>query len=94
MREPIKGMSPLEMGKVVHARRMTLGLSQARLALLSGQSRATISRLERGAVIDIETGLDDAKLMALLDLVGKRLIAGARKGPHHHDSKNGNPRFD
>jgi transcriptional regulator with XRE-family HTH domain len=83
MREPIKGMSPLEIGKVVHARRTALGLSQARLALLSGLSRATISRLERGAVIDIKTGLDDAKLMALLDLVGKRLIAGASKGPHH-----------
>ncbi len=83
MREPTKGMNPLEIGKVVQARRTALGLSQARLALLSGLSRATISRLERGALKELEIGLDDAKLMALLDLVGKRLITGASKGPHH-----------
>ena len=83
MREPTKGMNSLEIGKVVHARRTALGLSQARLALMSGLSRATISRLERGTLIDLEIGLDDAKLMVLLDLLGKRLIAGASKGPHH-----------
>jgi transcriptional regulator with XRE-family HTH domain len=83
MREPTKGMNSLEIGKVVHARRTALGLSQARLALLSGLTRATISRLERGALKDLEIGLDDAKLMALLDLVERRLIAGATKGPHH-----------
>jgi transcriptional regulator with XRE-family HTH domain len=83
MREPTKGMNPLEIGKMVHARSTALGLSQARLALLSGLTRATISRLERGALKDLEIGLDDAKLMALLDLVGKRLIDGATKGPHH-----------
>jgi hypothetical protein len=83
MREPIKGMNPLEIGKVVSARRTDLGLSQARLALMIGLPRATISRLERGTLIDQEIGLDDAKLMVLLDLVGKRLIAGASKGPHN-----------
>jgi transcriptional regulator with XRE-family HTH domain len=83
MREPTKRLSPLEIGKVVHARRAALGLSQARLALLSGLTRATISRLECGALKELEIGLDDAKLMALLDLVEKRLIDGATKGPHH-----------
>jgi transcriptional regulator with XRE-family HTH domain len=69
-------MNLAEIGQLVHTRRTALGLSQARLALMSGLSRATINQLETGSLVD----LGAAKLIALLDLVGINLDAGARKG--------------
>jgi transcriptional regulator with XRE-family HTH domain len=62
----IAGMDIAEIGQLVHQRRIALGLSQARLASLSGLSRATINQLETGALVDLGV----AKLMALLDVVG------------------------
>ena len=69
-------MNLADIGQLVHARRTALGLSQARLATLSGLSRATINQLETGSLVD----LGAAKLIALLDLVGMNLDAGARTG--------------
>lgn len=65
-----------EIGLLVQQRRKALGLSQARLAALSGLSRATINQLETGSLVD----LGAAKLIALLNLVGIKLDAGAHKG--------------
>lgn len=58
-------------GQLVKRRRQALGLSQDRLAKLSGLSRATINQLETGAIVD----LGAAKLIALLDLLGVMLDA-------------------
>ncbi|MES2946934.1 MAG: helix-turn-helix domain-containing protein [Pseudomonadota bacterium] len=69
-------MNLTDIGQLVHARRRALGLSQARLATMSGLSRATINQLETGSLVD----LGAAKLIALLDLVGVHLDAGTRQG--------------
>lgn len=58
-------------GQLVKRRRQALGLSQDRLAKLSGLSRATINQLETGTIVD----LGAAKLVALLDLLGVSLDA-------------------
>ena len=70
-------MNLADIGRLVQARRHALGLSQARLAKLGGLSRATINQLETGSLVD----LGASKLIALLDLVGVDLDAGARH-PH------------
>ena len=62
-------MNLADIGQLVHARRIALGLSQARLATMSGLSRATINQLETGSLVD----LGAAKLISLLDLVGINL---------------------
>lgn len=72
-------MNLAEIGQLVQARRLALGLSQARLASMSGLSRATINQLETGSLVD----LGAAKLIALLDMVGINLDAGTRKGHKH-----------
>jgi transcriptional regulator with XRE-family HTH domain len=64
-------MNLSSIGQLVKQRRQLLGLSQARLALLSGLSRATINQLETGIILD----LGAAKLIALLDLLGLTLDA-------------------
>ena len=68
-------MNLADIGQLVHQRRQALGLSQDRLARLGGLSRATINQLESGSLVD----LGAAKLIALLDLVGLDLGAGARR---------------
>jgi transcriptional regulator with XRE-family HTH domain len=78
-RGPITGMNLADIGHLVHARRTALGLSQARLAAMSSLSRTTINQLENGALVD----LGATKLIALLDVVGINLDAGARKGNMH-----------
>ena len=72
-------MNLADIGQLVHARRTALGLSQARLATMSGLSRATINQLETGSLVD----LGAAKLIALLYLIGINLDAGTRKGHQH-----------
>ena len=67
-------MNLASIGQLVQRRRQVLGLSQARLARLSGLSRATINQLETGAIVD----LGAAKLIALLDLLGLTLDAAER----------------
>jgi len=69
-----------EIGQLVRQRRETLGLSQERLARLASLSRATISQLETGTLVDLGV----AKLSALMDIVGLQLEAGTRKS-----SRNG-----
>jgi len=66
-------------GQLVQRRRRALGLSQARLAKLSGLSRATIHQLETGTIMD----LGAAKLMLLLDLLGMKLDASERPARHN-----------
>jgi transcriptional regulator with XRE-family HTH domain len=72
-------MKLADIGQLVHERRQALGLSQARLALMSGLSRATINQLETGSLVD----LGAAKLISLLDLVGLNMDARTRKGREH-----------
>lgn len=67
-------MNLATIGQFVQQRRQVLGLSQARLARLSGLSRATINQLETGTIVD----LGAAKLIALLDLLGLTLDAAER----------------
>ena len=54
------------MGAAVRQRREALGLSQDRLAALSGLSRATINELETGAIQELAF----TRLTRVLDLVG------------------------
>jgi transcriptional regulator with XRE-family HTH domain len=68
-------MNVAEIGRLVRARRIALGLSQARLASLSGLSRATVNQLETGALVDLGV----AKLIALLNLLGLSFFADASK---------------
>lgn len=72
-------MNLSDIGQLVHTRRVALGLSQARLAAMSGLSRVTINHLENGVLVD----LGATKLIALLDLVGLDLQAGARSHSKH-----------
>ena len=72
-------MNLADIGRLVQARRHALGLSQARLAKLGGLSRATIIQLEGGSLVD----LGASKLIALLDVVGVDLDAGARHPRGH-----------
>jgi transcriptional regulator with XRE-family HTH domain len=73
-------MNLMSIGLLVHHRRQVLGLSQSRLAKLSGLSRATINQLETGALVD----LGASKLIGLLDLLGLHLDAHER--PQRHDA--------
>lgn len=66
-------MNLTNIGTLVHQRRQAIGLSQSRLAKLSGLSRATINQLETGSIHD----LGAAKLIGLLDLLGLTLQATA-----------------
>jgi transcriptional regulator with XRE-family HTH domain len=68
-------MNLVSIGQLVQQRRQALGLSQERLAKLSGLSRATINQLEVGTIRD----LGAAKLMVLLDLLGIRLDANEHR---------------
>ena len=67
-------MNLVDIGQLVHSRRKALGLSQARLAKLSGLSRATINQLETGTILDLGAN----KLIVLLDLLGVTLDASER----------------
>lgn len=67
-------MNLVSIGQLVKQRRQILGLSQARLARMSGLSRATINQLETGTIVD----LGAAKLIAMLDLLGLTLDAAQR----------------
>lgn len=67
-------MNLLSIGQLAQRRRQALGLSQARLAKLSGLSRATINQLETGTLIE----LGASRLIGLLDLLGLDLDAHAR----------------
>lgn len=64
-------MNLADMGLLVQARREALGLSQVRLARLSGLSRATINQLENGTLVDLGTH----RLLGLLHLLGMELTA-------------------
>ncbi len=75
-------MNLLSIGQLVQRRRQALGLSQARLAKLSGLSRATINQLETGTLVD----LGASKLIGLLDLLGLDLDAHER--PPRHNALN------
>ena len=51
-----------ELGNALRARRTEMGLSQARVAALSGLSRQTVNQIETGAVPDL--GLNKAERLA------------------------------
>jgi len=72
-------MNLMSIGQLVQRRRQALGLSQARLARLSGLSRSTINQLETGALVD----LGASKLIGLLDLLGLDLDAHERPPRRH-----------
>jgi transcriptional regulator with XRE-family HTH domain len=56
-------MNLRELGDLVRSRREGVGLSQERLARLSGLSRATINQLENGTLVDLGV----SKLANLMD---------------------------
>lgn len=68
-----------EIGHLVRERRGSLGLSQQRLARLSGLSRATVNQLENGTLVDLGV----SKLAHLMDLIGLQLEAGACTRARH-----------
>ena len=51
-----------ELGDALRARRTEMGLSQARVATLSGLSRQTVNQIETGAIPDL--GLNKAERLA------------------------------
>ncbi len=63
-----------EIGRTVRARREEIGLTQHRLAKLSGLSRATINQLENGTLSDLGV----VKLASLLELMSLTLNATRR----------------
>ena len=67
-------MNLREMGLLVRERRVSLGLSQERLAKLAGLSRATVVQLEAGTLVELGV----TKLAGLMDLLGLQLSAGKR----------------
>ena len=67
-------MQLTEIGDLVQARRVALGLSQERLASLARLSRVTVNQLERGTLRDLGV----TKLMGLLSLLGIEISAQAR----------------
>lgn len=63
-------MSPLhEIASAVRARRDEMGLSQEKLARLSGLSRTTVNRLEQGTIEDLSVN----RASRLLDVLGINL---------------------
>jgi transcriptional regulator with XRE-family HTH domain len=72
-------MNLREIGLKVAHRRTDLGLSQERLAKLSGLSRSTIHHLEKGSLND----LGAAKLLSLLSLLGLDVIAQEHRKKSH-----------
>lgn len=65
-----------EMASAVKARRDEMGLSQERLAQLSGLSRTTVNQLEQGSISDLSIN----RASRLLAVLGINLqLAGARR---------------
>ncbi|QWP78510.1 helix-turn-helix transcriptional regulator [Lysobacter sp. K5869] len=64
----------LELGRALRLRRSEMGLSQARVAALSGLSRQTVSQLETGSVPDL--GLNKAERLAELLGLALRVDTG------------------
>jgi transcriptional regulator with XRE-family HTH domain len=73
-------MNLRELGGLVRYRRESVGLSQERLARLSGLSRATINQLENGTLVDLGV----SKLANLMDLLGLQLEANPCKPTSRH----------
>lgn len=63
-----------ELGNALRARRTEMGLSQARVAALSGLSRQTVNQIETGAAPDL--GLNKAERLALVLGLVLRVDAG------------------
>ena len=72
-------MNLAEIGTRIRQRRDELGLSQDRLAKLTGLSRVTINQLEVGSISDLGV----SKLLSLLELLGLTLDARARPTQGH-----------
>lgn len=71
----------LELGRTLRLRRSEMGLSQARVAALSGLSRQTVSQLETGSVPDL--GLNKAERIAELLGLSLRVDTGVETKPRH-----------
>lgn len=68
-----------EFGQALRIRRTQMGLSQARVAGLSGLSRQTINQIESGSVPDI--GINKAERLASVMGLGLRVDTGQRMRP-------------
>lgn len=69
----------LELGRALRLRRSEMGLSQARVAALSGLSRQTVSQLETGSVPDL--GFNKAERLAELLGLSLRVDTGFGSSP-------------
>lgn len=69
----------MELGRALRVRRSEMGLSQARVAALSGLSRQTVSQLETGSVPDL--GLNKAERLAELLGLSLRVDLGFDAAP-------------
>ena len=72
-------MNLADIGHLVQKGRKVIGLSQDRLAKLSGLSRSTIHSLEAGTIKD----LGAAKLITVLELLGLQLGATSQQRPRN-----------
>ena len=78
LRTSIRCMSAIyELGQALRSRRTEMGLTQERLAALSGLSRQTISQLETGSVSDL--GFMKVEKVASLLGLALRVDSGATK---------------
>lgn len=64
-----------ELSRAVRSRRSDMGLTQSRLALLSGLSRATINQIENGSIKDLSLN----RTARLLDALGLSIDIGAAR---------------
>ncbi len=71
----LKIMHIRELGPIISARREAIGLTQQQLADFSSLSRATISELERGSIVE----LGITKLDEIFSVLGLSLNAGEQK---------------
>ena len=68
-----------ELGNAVHARRSEMGLTQARVARLSGLTRQTVNQVENGTVVDLSLN----RASRLAEVLGLSL---AVRDPRMHEA--------
>lgn len=76
-----------ELRQVMRLRRLEMGLSQSRVAVLCGFSRKALSRIETGAIADL--GLDKVERLALVLGFKLRVVESEDWYPHTRQPGSG-----